>query len=109
VNGSTVTLDRDPAARLFGFVYLIKLRNLLVHYSPKTLSHERPETRIDHVRSRFTHNPFLGPAAPGSRTTSSPQAARHGAVEYLHRYVTEFVEDIRSARQHHNVVMDEAP
>jgi hypothetical protein len=40
--------------------YVVKLRNLLVHYTPKTVSAEDPVyTRIYHVRSRFADNALM--------------------------------------------------
>ena len=38
--------------------YLVKLRNWLVHYTPRTVSAEDPHT-LDHVRGRFADNALM--------------------------------------------------
>jgi hypothetical protein len=72
--------------------YLVKLRNWLVHYRPRTVSPEDPYKLIDHVRGRFADNLFM----TGSRNTWFPDHALGAgcagwAVHAARAFVDEFV------------------
>ncbi len=74
--------------------YLIKLRNWLLHYRPKTIGEKTPENVIDHVRGRFSDNPFLA----GSGNLWFPDhALGAGCADWAVRSVRTFVDEFVAA------------
>ena len=71
--------------------YLVKLRNWLVHYTPRTVSAEDPHT-LDHIRGRFADNALM---AGGGNAWFPDHALGAGcagwAVPSVRAFVDEFL------------------
>jgi hypothetical protein len=90
--------------------HVIKLRNWLTHYKPRTLGEESPDKLIDHIRGRFADNPLLERAGATwfpNHALSAGCAA--WAVQSTHAFVDEFTQAIGSTRPHHRLKHDEEP
>ena len=91
-------------------VHVIRLRNWLIHYKPRTVGEESPDTLIDHMRGRFVDNPLLG----GAGATWFPDHALSAgcaawAVQSVRAFVDEFAQVIGCTRPHHRLEHDEEP
>jgi hypothetical protein len=90
--------------------YLIKLRNWLIHYRPKTISDEKPETVIDHVRTRFAENPLLGPAGESWFPNHAlGSGCGDWAVRSVRAFTDEFSATVGSLATYQTVTWDEEP
>ena len=91
-------------------VHVIKLRNWLIHYEPRTLGEESPDQRIDHIRGRFVDNPLLGrPGATWFPNHALSAGCAAWAVQSVRAFVDEFTQAIGSTRPHHRLAHDEQP
>ena len=102
----------DRGARPYDdVVQVIKLRNWLVHYKPKTLSILSPEKILDHVRDRFAENPLLDAAGPNNWFPHHALSAgcAQWAVDSVQAFIEDFVKVTGSTRTHHTLEHDEEP
>lgn len=102
----------DRGARPYDdVVYLIKLRNWLLRYRPKSLGETNPEKVIDHIRDRFAPSPLL--SGDGGASWFPNHALSAGCAEWAVAssvaFVEEFVTAIGCTRPHHRLEHDERP
>lgn len=90
-------------------VYVVKLRNWLVHNKPRDVGEDSPDKTIDHVRGRFDPNPYLdSPQRVAWFPNHALSASCAGwAVTSARAFVENFVTDIGSTREHHRQTYDE--
>jgi hypothetical protein len=91
-------------------VYVIRLRNWLVHNKPRDRGDDSPDQLIDHVRGRFPENPFLGNAQVSWFPEHALSAGcAQWALASVRAFVDEFVTAIGCTRTHHRLEHDEQP